>query len=521
MRTLATMGAALMLFGCGDESGSGPRARPRVLASVSGFELSASPASAASGEIITVSWTAADGQTSSRDWIGFYRVGDDNSAFDWSRWTYTDGWASGSFSVTAPGTAGPYEFRYLLDDGYTDAARSNPVTVGSTPPPPPSGSGGDLVFDDTSVNTFRIEIDPADWDALVAEGRDDVHKWKRATVTWESPWGTVVLNDVGIRKRGYFTAWAGNPKPSLRVKFDQFVRGQQLDGLNEVPVDGLMWDYTMMRDRLVYGLFRERGLAAPRCAHVRFYVNGEYRGVYLAEERINKQFVDRRWGSAAGQVYEYEPEQDIADAELKWRGSDPALYVPDPFEPRVDSRPPGAEEIRDLVAAVNFDPGQAGRVFDVDGFLEYMAIEYITGEADGYCATWGWINGDADIYSWNFFVGKRGDQFVMIPWDRNSAYWDSFDSITRGYDEQTLTRTLLVENGAHFEAYKRKLRDLANGAHSEGAMSAKIDQIFAQIRSHAEEDPFKGHSLEEMQSSVNGLKDYVAWRNNAARSQTK
>jgi hypothetical protein len=31
--------------------------------------------------------------------------------------------------VTAPATAGSYEFRYLLNNGFTDAAKSNPVTV--------------------------------------------------------------------------------------------------------------------------------------------------------------------------------------------------------------------------------------------------------------------------------------------------------------------------------------------------------------------------------------------------------
>ena len=36
---------------------------------------------------------------------------------------------SGTFTLTAPSQAGQYEFRYLIDDGWSDVARSTMVTV--------------------------------------------------------------------------------------------------------------------------------------------------------------------------------------------------------------------------------------------------------------------------------------------------------------------------------------------------------------------------------------------------------
>src|SRR5437773_11371127 len=50
-------------------------------------------------------------------------------ATDPNRWVYTGGAASGTFLTTAPDTPGDYEFRYLLNNGYTDAARSRTITV--------------------------------------------------------------------------------------------------------------------------------------------------------------------------------------------------------------------------------------------------------------------------------------------------------------------------------------------------------------------------------------------------------
>ena len=55
------------------------------------------------------------------------------------KYTYTNGAPSGTLSYTPPGTLGvQYEFRYLPNNGYTDAVRSAPITVAAGPPPPPT-----------------------------------------------------------------------------------------------------------------------------------------------------------------------------------------------------------------------------------------------------------------------------------------------------------------------------------------------------------------------------------------------
>ena len=72
-----------------------------------------------------MSWTASTGRP--LDWISLFRVGDPNTAYD--DYKYTNGATSGTFTLSAPTQAGQYEFRYLLNDGYSDAARSGPVTV--------------------------------------------------------------------------------------------------------------------------------------------------------------------------------------------------------------------------------------------------------------------------------------------------------------------------------------------------------------------------------------------------------
>jgi hypothetical protein len=77
---------------------------------------------------VPVSWTAPPGQ-SAFDWIGLFRVEDANTHPVW--YEYTQGAASGTLVFTAPSVPGRYDFRYLVDDDYNDAARSPPFTVAS------------------------------------------------------------------------------------------------------------------------------------------------------------------------------------------------------------------------------------------------------------------------------------------------------------------------------------------------------------------------------------------------------
>ncbi len=92
------------------------------------LSLTASPTTVSARGQLTVSWTAPSGQ-SSLDWIGLFKVGDPNTNFEEHWWEYTSGATSGTKTIAAPGRPGQYEFRYLLDDWYTDVIRSMVVTV--------------------------------------------------------------------------------------------------------------------------------------------------------------------------------------------------------------------------------------------------------------------------------------------------------------------------------------------------------------------------------------------------------
>ncbi len=88
--------------------------------------------SVAPGEQLTVNWTAPEA-SSATDWISVFEVSVSNDQY--GDWKYTNGEASGPMTLTAPDTAGDYELRYLLNDGYESTAKSATITVTATPAP--------------------------------------------------------------------------------------------------------------------------------------------------------------------------------------------------------------------------------------------------------------------------------------------------------------------------------------------------------------------------------------------------
>lgn len=111
------------------------------------FAVTVSPSTVSPGGTITAIWTAPAGQTASTDWLGLYAVG--APATSYLAYQYTGGGTSGTATFTAPAPFGSYEIRYLLQDGYTEAATSNPVIVGTE-------SGGGTVIATVTVTPASV-----------------------------------------------------------------------------------------------------------------------------------------------------------------------------------------------------------------------------------------------------------------------------------------------------------------------------------------------------------------------------
>ena len=98
-------------------------------------------------------------------------------------------------------------------------------------------------------------------------------------------------------------------KPSLSLKFDEFVKGQRLFDLDKLILKNELQDLGLVNEHLTYEVFRRAGLAASMTAHARVTINGIDVGIYLLREPIDKDFLVRNFGKG------FETGQPVRDRE--------------------------------------------------------------------------------------------------------------------------------------------------------------------------------------------------------------
>lgn len=345
-------------------------------------------------------------------------------------------------------------------------------------------SGGP--FDPNTVSTVELVLDPADWDALVADPRADATR--RAALRWEGQ----TWPDVGVQPSGQNSRLPGNPKPSLVLNFEEFIPGRRFHGLPSLKLNWLLDDPAMMRQGLVFGLHRARGLPAPREGYARLFVNGAYKGLYGVTERINREFVRARFGPGVHQLYK----KTATGEDFVWHGPDPSLYVPRMFEPAIDTLPPGAEDVRDLFDALHHKSyEELARIFDVEAFLEFIAIEVLTCEDDGYRS-----GPDAlgNLWSSNFYLYKSpwNGRFRLIPWDRGESYWRPIDEpLTFTFERRVLTRRIILERPENLERFRRILGELIAGPSAPDVMAGRVEHLRDLIDDYVPQEPPNPHRL--------------------------
>jgi len=387
-------------------------------------------------------------------------------------------------------------------------------------------------FNENVVTHYQLTMDPADWDAIVRDPWNDT--WRRATLDWEGE----TWHDVAVRASGQRSRVAGNPKPSLRIDFNEFVPDRKFHRphLSTVKMVSDTNDPAIMRRRIEDGIYRAAGLPAPRCVHARLTVNGAYKGVYQPEERMSKGFLREHFGDAAlNQLYEFSPGPGAfaghAD-DVTWGGEDPSLYVPHLFVPELDGLDPSQPgvhvadpaAVRDFVRTVNSASWAdiAGAV-DIDLFCRFMAAEVATAEADGYVAyRVGGAPGSPPFRSANFriYFNPVQRKWIVLAWDREEGYWAARDSILTGFDQRILTRNLILSDPGTLGRYRAILGDLVRGPASVEAIDARIDFIARQIETAVAEDPYKtAGTIENWRAHLETIRTLVRQQNAMILSQ--
>ena len=163
------------------------------------------------------------------------------------------------------------------------------------------------IFDDDKVIEINIEMDETAWQEMLDNASAEEYTAANITIN-----GTT-YNNVAIRPKGNSSLSEivmddTTDRYSFKIKFDEYVDEQTLDGLSKLVLNNNISDATYMKEYLSYKLLDSLGVPTPECAYAHITVNGEEWGLYLAVEPIEKEFIARNYGSTDDNLYK--PESD-------------------------------------------------------------------------------------------------------------------------------------------------------------------------------------------------------------------
>jgi hypothetical protein len=275
----------------------------------------------------------------------------------------------------------------------------------SEPEPDPT----DAMFAADRVLDVEVTIPPQDWDALRFQTRTiyDILGPGCMEAPFESPFTYFKANvridgkevqDIGIRKKGFLGSMTPD-RPSLKVKFGEYVDDQEFEGMKRLTLNNSRQDPSKLRQCISFGLFEKAGFPAPRCNWAKVTVNGNYLGIYVHLDSIKKPFVRRHFGNDEGTLWE----GTLSDFREGWMAT---------FEQKTNKEEDdnaGLVAIKDALEASDADLFDAlDAHMDLEAFIDFWAMEVLTGHWDGYA-------GNTN----NFYMYEDpsdGGRISFIPW---------------------------------------------------------------------------------------------------------
>ena len=232
---------------------------------------------------------------------------------------------------------------------------------------------------------------------------------------------------VGIRFKGNSSlqgCWArGILKLSFKLDFDEFedaypqIDNQRFYGFKKLSLKNNYDDPSQLREKVAADVFARAGLAVSHTAFYAVYVDHgdgpEYFGLYTLVEEVDDTVIETQFSRGEGNLYK--PEGYGA------RFAD-GSFDESHFEKKTNEDDEDWSDILALFAALHDDAAGTDpaiwranleSVFDVDGFLRYLAVSGIIQNWDSY----GRMTQNYYLYD-----DPASSKLTWIPWDHNEAF---------------------------------------------------------------------------------------------------
>jgi hypothetical protein len=278
---------------------------------------------------------------------------------------------------------------------------------------------GEALFADAQIIGIDIKLSPTSIQAL--ENVPDTYV--QGDIDVKIGGTTTTLENIGVRIKGKAGSLRTlDQKAAFALKFNEFTKGQKLDGLTKLAVNNMVQDSSMIHERLGYLLFNAMDVPSARSGYATVRVNGKLYGLYATvESTSNKEFLSKWMGGDTGNLYEGAYGTDLD-------GNDFLSFDQD------NGTPIGLVDVQELVAALDGMTPQnfmtlAPKIIDMDRYIDFAATEIYMGHWDGYV-----------YYRNNYFIYRRPDNnlWTWIPWGIDQTFALTIDAFSAYGRMQTL-----------------------------------------------------------------------------------
>lgn len=322
------------------------------------------------------------------------------------------------------------------------------IAVALSLPVAPAAHGDRDPFGD-DVPTLHLRIEPEAEQRL----RDEPRRYAPAVLAED---GGATLDDVAVKLKGAAGSYRDyDDRPGLTVHVARFDPDRRFHGLEKFHLNNAVQDETFANEWLFAELAAMAGLPAPRVGHVRLWINGRDLGIYVLREGFDRPFLERHFGSAAGNLYDGGFCQDI-DADLEKDSGD---------------GPDDRSDVAALVDACRMEDGAARREalaarLDVDRFLTFVALELMAGHWDGYTA---------NVNNYRLLVPGGDGPAVFLPHGADQLFGDPAAPILD--PPNGLVARAVMADPTWREAWRERVRELLPLFDPPDALVARVEGL--------------------------------------------
>jgi spore coat protein H len=343
----------------------------------------------------------------------------------------------------------------------------------------------DVVFNNETVNRIEIVFTAQEWADMQTNLTEVTRNSGPGSFSDVNPtyfaadiyYNDLVWKDVGVRYKGNSSLTARSGKLPLRLDFDKFeeenpgIADQRFYGFKELSLSSNYNDAAVMREKSASDLFRDFGVPAVHTAFYEVYINKgngpEYYGVYTMTEVVFDTFLKDYFGSKSGNCYK--PEEDGAN--FAQTG-----FTLDGFELKTNEEVNDKSDIQAMYNALHSanrtsNPVQwktdLEAVFDVDGFLKYLAVNNTIQNWDTYGKM---------PHNYYLYHDPADDILKWIVWDNNEAFSDGKQggAVSFGMSEVGTSWPLinyLIADEDYLATYKSYVKSFVETSFAETRMS--------------------------------------------------